>query len=270
MKNINIVRIAQLSNSVLGFAVIPVDTDQENIWCIRTRHNVPVGVVAQRAQRMIIDDPQSVAPKGHNDLPYAYMVQLKADGQVNVVALHDTKKKLRFRTIAIQGKNFFALTTDGSLITSNQLKEAVRQGRQNLVEFKQLQIKGLTQDSYVTTLLATQEEGQQTRLLVGVVTEQTQTWLYQGLIGERDTELRLIPIEGQFQQVLGLRQSADQSAILMATGNGQVWGTPDQGKLNFQFYYGLPQSIHQGNVLGSPGYTSDLTPPARASQPGRA
>ena len=189
---------------------------------------------------------------------------------MNVVAAHDTKKQRLFRTIAIQGKNFFAMTNNGVLITSRQLIDAVRQSRQNLVEFSQLSITGLTQDAYITSLLAIQD-GQQTRLLIGVVTEQTKTWLYQTQISEQDTDARFIAVEGNFEQVLGLRyQNGPMPYIVLATGSGQVWVAENQGKLNFIKMFDYPIGLDETNMLGSGGFTSDLAPPAHTSQPGRA
>ena len=64
MKNTkNIIRHSLLTNSVLGFEVIPVDPT-EQIWCIRTRQEIPTDVIAQRATEMISMDPQTRAPKG--------------------------------------------------------------------------------------------------------------------------------------------------------------------------------------------------------------
>ena len=260
---INRIRNFQLNISNLGFAVVPMGS-QRNTWCIRTRQDVPVDVIAQLAPRMIMEDPQSVIPKGNIDLPNAYLVQIKDNGGVvDVLALHN--KKMKFRTIGFQGKLFYGITTDGDLVTSAQLKDAITQVRQPLVEFSKIAVHGLSQDSVVTSLLAVPQD-KQTKVFIGVTTDKANVWLYQGIIDVNDTEIHMTPIEGQFQQVVGIRRGMDAESIVIATADCRVWGAINEETLNFGYLYGYDVTLNGEHIIPRPEMIPTTTT-ARQSAP---
>lgn len=257
------IRFNLITVSHIGYATIPVDV-QAKIWCIRTRQNLPVEVIANLVPRVIIEDPKTIVPTDWNDLPYAYIVQMRDDGELHIIKL--TNEKRRFITLTFIDDVVYGITTDGDLVTSRQLIEAVVKDNEGLVEFTGIDVLGLPRDARITSLLAIREDNQ-IRLFIGAITTKTQNWLYYATIGEKETEVHLVPIEApDVRQVIGFRLIIDDNYFLVGTLYDTIWAV-DITDAKY-----IPRMVYEkSNVPQTAGYNTELTAPApRASQPGRA